>query len=141
MPIWSDFFKLFTYAGEQDPLSKIKDSRQFQGAGIAQPEAIGVDFAAGGPNSGMSSFRQTTDMIDTTTLTNRSMRYKEYERLRNVPEIEMAMTVFSDEACVSGDTKVATPFGFNSLLLILYSDLDFHLHLHFYITSVFHLHF
>ena len=115
MPIWSDFFKLFTYAGEQDPLSKIKDSRQFQGAGIAQPEAIGVDFAAGGPNSGMSSFRQTTDMIDTTTLTNRSMRYKEYERLRNVPEIEMAMTVFSDEACVSGDTKVATPFGFISI--------------------------
>jgi hypothetical protein len=50
-------------------------------------------------------------MIDTTTLTNRQMRYKEYERLRNVPEIEMAMTVYSDEACVAGDTKIATPFG------------------------------
>jgi len=111
MPIWSDFFKLFTYAGEQDPLSKQKDYRQFQGAGIAQPEALGVDFTGGGPNSGMSNFRQTTDMIDTTTLTNRAMRYKEYERLRNVPEIEMAMTVFSDEACVSGDTRISTPFG------------------------------
>ena len=111
MPIWSDLFKLFTYAGEQDPLSKQRDTRQFQGSGIAQPEALGVDFTGGGPNAGMANFRQTTDMIDTTTLTNRAMRYKEYERLRNVPEIEMAMTVFSDEACVTGDTKVTTPFG------------------------------
>jgi intein/homing endonuclease len=115
MPIWSDLFKLFTYAGEQDPLSKQRDTRQFQGAGVAQPEAIGVDFTGGGPNAGMANFRQTTDMIDTTTLTNRAMRYKEYERLRNVPEIEMAMTVFSDEACISGDTKVATPFGMISI--------------------------
>lgn len=111
MPIWTDLFKLFTYAGEQDPLSKQRDTRQFQGSGIAQPEALGVDFTGGGPNAGMANFRQTTDMIDTTTLTNRAMRYKEYERLRNVPEIEMAMTVFSDEACVTGDTKVTTPFG------------------------------
>jgi intein/homing endonuclease len=51
-------------------------------------------------------------MIDTTTLSNRAMRYKEYERLRNVPEIEMAMTVYADESCISGDTKIATPFGF-----------------------------
>ena len=115
MPIWSDFFKLFTYAGEQDPLSKQKDNNQFQGAGIAQPDAMGVDFAGSGPNSGTAGLRQTNDMIDTTTLTNRSMRYKEYERLRNVPEIEMAMTVFSDEACVVGDTKVATPFGMISI--------------------------
>jgi intein/homing endonuclease len=111
MPLWSDLFKLFTYAGEQDPLSKQTDTRQFQGGGVAQPEALGVDFTGGGPNAGMANFRQTKDMIDTTTLTNRAMRYKEYERLRNVPEIEMAMTVFSDEACVIGDTKVVTPFG------------------------------
>lgn len=116
MPVWSDFFKLFTYAGEQDPLSKLKDTRNLQGAGVAQPDALGVDFAgSGGPNSGSSGLRQSTDMIDTTSLTNRTMRYKEYERLRNVPEIEMAMTVFSDEACVTGDTKVATPFGFISI--------------------------
>lgn len=111
MPVWTDFFRLFTYAGEQDPLSKSKDPSQLQGAGITQPDAMGLDGAGSlGPN-----LRETTDLIDTTTLTNRAMRYKEYERLRNVPEIEMAMTVFSDEACVVGDTKVATPFGMISI--------------------------
>ena len=111
MPIWTDFFKLFTYASEQDPLSKYKDPMQLQGAGITQPDALGAEFSSAGSGIG-PSLRDTTDLIDTTTLTNRAMRYKEYERLRNVPEIEMAMTVFSDEACVTGDTKVATPFGF-----------------------------
>jgi len=114
MPAWSDFFKLFTYASEQDPLSKAKDSTQLQGAGITQPDALGIDFA--GSSSGISpNLRESTDLIDTTSLTNRAMRYKEYERLRNVPEIEMAMTVFSDEACVVGETKIATPFGFISI--------------------------
>lgn len=108
MPNWSDFFKLFSFAQEQDPLAKRKDSRQFQSAGVSQPEAL----APGDPAGGSASFRQTTDMIDTTTLTNRPMRYKEYERLRNVPEIESAMQILADEACVAGDTKIATPFGF-----------------------------
>lgn len=112
MPIWSDFFRLFQYASEKDPLAARKDPNQFGMAGISQPEAIGTDFAAGTGPSGTSSYRQTYDMIDTTTLSNRAMRYKEYERLRNVPEIEMAITVFADEACVAGDTKIATPFGF-----------------------------
>jgi hypothetical protein len=112
MPIWSDFFKLFTYAGEKDPLAKKKDSKQYPTVGIAQPEALGTDFSQGGGPGGQTSYRQTYDMIDTTTLSNRGMRYKEYERLRAVPEIEMAMTVFADEACVAGDTKIATPFGF-----------------------------
>ena len=111
MPLWSDFFKLFTYATEKDPLSARKDPKNFGTAGIAQPEALGTDFQSGG-GGGQTSYRQTNDMIDTTTLSNRSMRYKEYERLRNVPEIEGAMTVFADEACVAGDTKIATPFGF-----------------------------
>lgn len=108
MPNWSDFFKLFGFAQEQDPLAKRKDSKQFQSAGVSQPEAL----TPGDPAGGAASFRQTTDMIDTTTLTNRPMRYKEYERLRNVPEIESAMQILADEACVSGDTKIATPFGF-----------------------------
>lgn len=112
MPIWSDFFRLFKYASEKDPLEAKKDPSQFGMAGISQPEAIGTDFAAGTGPAGTNSYRQTYDMIDTTSLSNRSMRYKEYERLRNVPEIEMAMTVFADEACVAGDTKIATPFGF-----------------------------
>ena len=112
-PLWSDFFKLFSYSAEADPLARRKDPRQFSSAGIAQPEAIGSDINnPQNVSGGLSSYRQTNDMIDTTTLSNRAMRYKEYERLRNVPEIESAMTVFSDEACVAGDTKVATPFGF-----------------------------
>lgn len=115
MPLWSDFFKLFTYATEKDPLSARKDPKNFGTAGIAQPEALGTDFQSGGGPGGQTSYRQTNDMIDTTTLSNRSMRYKEYERLRNVPEIEMAMTVFADEACVAGDTKIATPFGFTTI--------------------------
>jgi len=112
MPIWSDFFRLFTYATERDPLSALKDPKQFSTAGIASPEALGTDFEGGGGPGGQTSYRQTNDMIDTTTLSNRSMRYKEYERLRNVPEIELAMTVFSDESCVAGDTLIATPLGF-----------------------------
>jgi hypothetical protein len=112
MPIWSDFFKLFSYSSEPDPLSSRKDPRQFTSAGISQPEALGADINNGQVSGGMSSYRQTNDMIDTTTLSNRAMRYKEYERLRNVPEIEMAMTVYADEACIAGDTKIATPFGF-----------------------------
>jgi len=115
MPLWSDFFKLFAYATEKDPLSARKDPKNFGTAGIAQPEALGTDFQSGGGPGGQTSYRQTNDMIDTTTLSNRSMRYKEYERLRNVPEIEMAMTVFADEACVAGDTKIATPFGFTTI--------------------------
>lgn len=111
MPLWSDFFKLFTYSGERDPLSALKDPKAFPNAGVAQPDALGTDFGQGSGPGSQSSYRQTNDMIDTTTLTNRQMRYKEYERLRNVPEIEMAMTVYSDEACVAGDTKIATPFG------------------------------
>ena len=117
MTVWSDFFKLFTYATEKDPLSKIKDTSKFTGAGIAQTDALqtGGELVTGQGPSNYVNLRQTYDMIDTTTLGNRSMRYKEYERLRNVPEIEMAMTVFADEACVSGDTKIATPFGYQTI--------------------------
>lgn len=102
---WQDFFKLFSFATEEDPLAKRKDHKHFPSAGVSQPDALM-------PNSGQSSFREASDMIDTTTLTNRPMRYKEYERLRNVPEIEMSMQVFADEACVAGNTRIATPFGY-----------------------------
>lgn len=118
MPVWSDFFRLFTYVSEKDPLAQKKDTRNLQGAGIGQPDvypSLGGGGESGGAGGGQTSMRSTNDMIDTTTLTNRSMRYKEYERLRNVPEIEMTMTVLGDEACVAGDTKVATPFGFQTI--------------------------
>lgn len=113
--LWADLFKLFSYAAEPDPLSRRKDPRQFATAGIASPEAMGADINNGQVSGGLSSYRQTNDMIDTTSLSNRAMRYKEYERLRNVPEIESAMTIFADEACVAGDTPIATPFGFISI--------------------------
>jgi hypothetical protein len=117
MPIWSDFFKLFTYASEKDALARRRDKKELSGAGVSQADAlqIGGEFAGGGGPSGMVNLRQTYDMIDTTSLNNRTMRYKEYERLRNVPEIEMALTVMADEACLAGDTPVATPFGYFTL--------------------------
>lgn len=116
MPIWSDFFKIFKYEAEKDPLSAKNNPANFGSAGISQPEALGAEFSAsGGELAGQSSYRQTYDMIDTTTLSNRAMRYKEYERLRNVPEIEMTMTLFADEACVAGDTLITTPFGTYSI--------------------------
>ena len=117
MSIWADFFKLFTYATEKDPLAKRNDPKNFVGAGISQADAMlpGSEFLQGQGASNYVNLRQTYDMIDTTTLANRSMRYKEYERLRNVPEIETAMNVFSDEACVAGDTLIATPQGLKTI--------------------------
>ena len=56
----------------------------------------GSEFLHGQGPSNYVNLRETYDMIDTTTLANRSMRYKEYERLRNVPEIEGAMNVGMD---------------------------------------------
>jgi intein/homing endonuclease len=109
MPIWADLKKIFQYANEKDSLAKRRDTRNLSGAGISSVDAIGSEFQGG---QSPLSLRQTYDMIDTTTLTNRTMRYKEYERLRNMPEIEMVMTVLSDEACVVGSTPVATPHGF-----------------------------
>lgn len=108
---WWDFFKVFTYAFEEDPLAK-RNRRDFGGAGVSQPDAIpdirgGQDGFSGG--RGSVRLRDTNDFIDLSTVTNRIHRYKEYERLRNMPEIETTMSVFADEACFSGDTKVATP--------------------------------
>jgi len=114
---WYDYFKLFTYGFQRDPYSKSQDPKNLTGAGVSQPDALqtmgGDDVAAG--SQGLMGYRQSNDMIDTTTLTNRSGRYKEYERLRNIPEIETVMTVISDEACVSASTKIATPFGFKTI--------------------------
>jgi hypothetical protein len=114
---WYDYFKLFTYGFQRDPYSRSQDPKNLTGAGVSQPDALqtmgGDDVAAG--SQGLMAYRQSNDMIDTTTLTNRSGRYKEYERLRNIPEIETVMTVISDEACVSASTKIATPFGFKTI--------------------------
>lgn len=109
---WWDFFKVFTYAFTEDPLTK-RSHRDMGGAGTSQPDAIpdirgGQDGFSGG-GRGSVRLRDTNDFIDLSTVTNRIHRYKEYERLRNMAEIETAMTVFADEACFAGDTKVETP--------------------------------
>jgi len=111
---WWDFFKVFQYAFTNDPLTR-KDYDT--GAGTLQADAIpDLRSVGGGAGGGAMPIRDTNEFVDLSTVTNRMHRYKEYERLRNMAEIEMAMTVFADEACVAGDTKVATPtHGFQTI--------------------------
>lgn len=113
MPWW-DFYKLWNYSFEQDPVSKRRRRRsRTPGSGTSQPEAIPdirQDGSYWGGGQGLIRLRDSNDFIDLSTVANRQSRYKEYERLRNVPEIEQVMTVLADEACVAGNTQVATLF-------------------------------
>lgn len=111
---WWEVFRVFSYAFAEDPITK-NSQRDISGAGVSQPDAI-PDVRAGqsgtwGGGGGAVRLRDTNDFVDLSTVTNRIHRYKEYERLRGMAEIEMAMTVFADEACVSGNTRVMTPHG------------------------------
>lgn len=112
MPWW-DFYKLWTYEFENGPIEKKNFSNsQITGAGVTVPDAmpdLRGELWSGGAK-GQIRLHDSNDFIDLSTVTNRQSRYKEYERLRNVAEIEMAMTVIADEACVSGETKIATLF-------------------------------
>jgi hypothetical protein len=114
---WWDFFKVWSYAFTDDPISR-RRNRSLGSAGTSQidavPDARNNDGSVAG-GGGSVRLRDTNDFIDLSTVTNRLHRYKEYERLRQMAEIEMAMTVFADEACLSGNTRVATPFGFRTL--------------------------
>lgn len=118
-PLWSDIFKTFTYAFEKDPLSRRLQSKDIVGAGIISPDSIPSISPDGsywnGQDNRLIRLRESQDFIDLSTVSNRISRYKEYERLRAVPEIETCLTIFSDEACVAGHTKVATPFGFKNI--------------------------
>lgn len=107
---WTDFFKLFTYSFEKDPLSRKTDKRQLTGAGVTQPDAMPDLRSGDGMTAGAGAFiRVKNDLIDLTSTTNRLNRYKEYDRLATtMPEIDMAMTVFADEACVAGETEIET---------------------------------
>lgn len=113
-PWWADFYKIFSGAFRKDPLW-IKSNDDLVGAGYPQPEAMpdlrGMDsFGSGGGS------RISNDFIDLSSVTNRQSRYKEYERLRTVAEIEMAMTTIADEACVAGETQIATLYhGYKSI--------------------------
>ena len=114
-PLWADFFKTFSFAFTPDPIERTVNTKDVVGAGITSPDSIpsmSPDGSFwGGADSRFVRLRETNDFIDLSTVSNRQSRYKEYERLRSVPEIEMALNVFADEACLSGDTPVATPFG------------------------------
>ena len=107
---WWDFYRLWTYQFEKGPIEKL-DNSQITGAGIIVPDAM-PDLRGDISSGSQTQIRlyDSNDFIDLSTVTNRQSRYKEYERLRSVAEVEMAMTVISDEACVSGDTRISTLF-------------------------------
>lgn len=116
---WWDFYKLWTYQFEKGPIEKQTfNNSQLTGAGVTVPDAmpdLRGELWSGGAK-GQVRLHDSNDFIDLSTVTNRQSRYKEYERLRNIAEIEMAMTVLADEACVAGETKVSTLFeGYKSI--------------------------
>lgn len=112
MAAWYDFYRLWSYALEKDPLSQRSDTDDLPSAGVLDPASImdirGNDGFWGGGKS-YAKLHDSNDVVDMSSVTGRASRYKEYERLRMVPEIETVMTVFSDEACVAGDTRISTP--------------------------------
>ena len=107
MALWADLYKIWNYSFEQDPLER-RAKKELRGAGVTMPDAMpqpGQDGSMTGGGRGTVRLRDSKDFIDLSTITNRSSRYKEYERLRNVPEIEMAMEIYADEACQIGENK------------------------------------
>ena len=116
--MWHDFFKVFKYAFTDDPITR-STRKDLRGAGATSELGIpdlraGADSNSGGGSTAIG-VKDTTDMVDLSTVTNRLHRYKEYERLLNMPEIDTAMTVFADEACFSGDEEIITPHGSRTL--------------------------
>ena len=107
---WWDFYKLWTYQFEKGPLERLGKG-ELTGSGVVVPDAM-PDLRGDAYAGAQSQIRlhDSNDFIDLSTVTNRQSRYKEYERLRNVAEVEMAMTVISDEACVAGGTRISTLF-------------------------------
>lgn len=114
MPWW-DVYKLWKYGSTLDPLSQKNNPDNIPGVGVTSPEAIetirGGNDGIGGTGRGYVRLHDSNDFIDLTSVSNRPSRYKEYERLRSIAEIETATSIFADEACVCGDTLVDTPFG------------------------------
>ena len=73
MPWW-DFYKLWTYSFEEDPQTKINRNRELVGAGVSLPEAIPnirQDGSYWGGGKGLIRLRDTNDMIDLSTVSNR----------------------------------------------------------------------
>jgi intein/homing endonuclease len=113
-PFWADLYKVFGYAFRPDPISRKSNSRTIDGAGVTQPDAIPdirSDNYWGGGSKGSMRLRETNDYIDMAGVTGRQTRYKEYERLMYVSEIDSALTIYADESCIAGNTNIPTPFG------------------------------
>lgn len=107
MPWW-DLYRKFRSSLDSGPIETTEITKS-SGAGFLNPEAI-ADLRATGGYGEYTKLRETSEMVDTSAITSRINRYKEYERIRAVPEIESTMTVLSQEACIAGDTLIATPF-------------------------------
>lgn len=106
MPQWSDLYKIWSLQAKLDPIARKKISKDLEGSGVLSPDAISDIRSSGeflGGTRGVVRLRDSNDFIDLSSVTNRQSRYKEYERLRTVAEIENAMTVFADEACQLGE--------------------------------------
>lgn len=113
MPRWSDVFKIFRYAYEDDALSAKAKKQSAGPVGVGQPDAmpdVRQDGSFAGGGGGLIRLRDSNDFIDLSTVANRNSRYKEYERLRQIAEIESVMRVIADEACIDGGTIISTPF-------------------------------
>jgi len=102
-PIWANFYKTFTYAFSDDPISKKISTRDIVGAGIQNPDSVPSISPDGGfygnQDQRLVRLRESNDFIDLSTISNRMSRYKEYDRLRSMPEIESVINVYADEAC------------------------------------------
>lgn len=118
MPFWSDLFRVWKLQGSLDPIMRRELSKEIEGASVSVPDAISDIRGSGeymGGSRGVIKLRDSNDFVDLSSVTNRQSRYKEYERLRVVAEIENAVTIFADEACMAGSTQIATPFGMLTL--------------------------
>lgn len=110
MPWW-DFYKIFNYAFADDPQTKLQ-KKKITGVGLSQPEAAldvrGGDNTYFGNGGSTIALRESNEFIDVSQYNGRQNRYKEYERLRNIPEIESIMTIMAEESCLAGDTLIST---------------------------------
>jgi len=114
VPFFSDIYKLFYYATKQGPLQATEDDG-VESVGVTSQDArwdIRNNMWGGAQSPMRIQTSDSNDFIDLSTVTNRKSRYKEYERLENIPEIHTALNTYADEACLAASTKIATPFGF-----------------------------
>lgn len=104
---WTDLFTTYGKVYTSDPRSRVKNA-EHPAASIPHPDA--ASMFRQDTWTGKNSLRLGNDLIDFNSAANRLVRSKEYERLRSMPEIEQAMNVIADEACIAGEELVSTLF-------------------------------